>query len=654
MNFAKGILESRKQHYRNLKSVLRPIPLNASTYVEIGLGRFIRVTLFDANHCAGAVMFLIEDEQKSILYTGDIRSESWWVDSLARNPIILPYCSGIKRLDNMYLDTTFAAKDERYRRFKSKAAGIKELLGTLLKYPKDTVFHFNAWTLGYEDVWVAISNALNTRVHVDEYRRTLYGSLVSKSLGHFQCPEGPALVGFKNGNHFQRGCLTDDSSVRLHSCEHGTGCPALDSSETVRINPIISKNENGEILPEAGAAGDGNDLLYNHSFLELNDPVSVELLLEICNMKVKDEALRSKIRGMITRAAETHEQAISLGNLAVQSMESDIEMEHLVDALIERAHAVTSNGNLTDEVPRLIQFAYSRHSSYEELCNMVATFRPRDIYPCTFNWQEWSSAGSVEHLFGHLCDMALVHDKDMVSMETQRATVQSKKRLRSPSDSSAEHSSQGEEMRSFPVLARTCGRNIADEGQNFPFSNGQQGRAYPEQNIARLRQAYGHPSEPVMNRTELTAGEFGNKLNNAPASWSHQEETKYPTQSLCQSARVGNCANRSRRQVFELSDDAWVDFDSEAEGDFLLQEIPTPEDETTAELKDEAKQDTQLTLSDSYFESQLLDSRSEERGAKVQSRKQAYKATQHNINTWELEYIIVSSGADHGEIEVEL
>lgn len=36
-------------------------------------GNTIRVTLFDANHCPGSVMFLIEGGGKSVLYTGDIR-----------------------------------------------------------------------------------------------------------------------------------------------------------------------------------------------------------------------------------------------------------------------------------------------------------------------------------------------------------------------------------------------------------------------------------------------------------------------------------------------------------------------------------------------------------------------------------------------------
>lgn len=36
-------------------------------------GRLTSVT--KANHCPGAVMFLIEGEGKSILYTGDIRGK---------------------------------------------------------------------------------------------------------------------------------------------------------------------------------------------------------------------------------------------------------------------------------------------------------------------------------------------------------------------------------------------------------------------------------------------------------------------------------------------------------------------------------------------------------------------------------------------------
>jgi Cft2 family RNA processing exonuclease len=73
MNFSKGILESRRLHYKHLTKLLRPIPLDTPTEIELTPLLSIRVTLLDANHCAGAVMFLIEGDGKAVLYTGDIR-----------------------------------------------------------------------------------------------------------------------------------------------------------------------------------------------------------------------------------------------------------------------------------------------------------------------------------------------------------------------------------------------------------------------------------------------------------------------------------------------------------------------------------------------------------------------------------------------------
>lgn len=55
------------------KKKQRAIPLDTPTEIELTPRLSIRVTLFDANHCAGAVMFLIEGDGKDILYTGDIR-----------------------------------------------------------------------------------------------------------------------------------------------------------------------------------------------------------------------------------------------------------------------------------------------------------------------------------------------------------------------------------------------------------------------------------------------------------------------------------------------------------------------------------------------------------------------------------------------------
>ncbi|GKT51010.1 protein artemis [Colletotrichum spaethianum] len=198
INHAKGILEARVQTYKHLKNLLKTLPLETPTTLELAPGSHIQVTLFDANHCPGAVMFLIEDLHHAILYTGDVRSEPWFVNSIARNPAVIEYTFGLKVLDKIYLDTSFI-KDVP---FQTKAEGIAELLQKVALYPNDTIFHIQAWTYGYEQVWIALSKALKSRIHVDDYKMRMFSSLTGKtSDGRFGssihlCPEAPALAGY--------------------------------------------------------------------------------------------------------------------------------------------------------------------------------------------------------------------------------------------------------------------------------------------------------------------------------------------------------------------------------------------------------------------------------------------------------------------------
>lgn len=177
LNFELGILESRKQHYKHLQNLLKPIPLETPTLIELSPGNELQVTLFDANHCTGAVMFRIfsilpiqisftdpaavfEGQNKAVLYTGDIRSEPWFVNNLSRNPFLVEYTTQMKTLDCIYLDTS----NLNPFKFPTKAEGLKELLGKVVKYPADTIFHFSAWTFGYEEVWITLSRFLKSPV----------------------------------------------------------------------------------------------------------------------------------------------------------------------------------------------------------------------------------------------------------------------------------------------------------------------------------------------------------------------------------------------------------------------------------------------------------------------------------------------------------
>lgn len=151
----------------------------------------MRVTLLDANHCPGAVMFrkcnillckplsnslVFEGDGKAVLYTGDIRSEPWHVDALLRNPCMVEYSIDrdsrrLKTLDKIYLDTSFTEDVQ----FQTKADGLRELLDKVARYPDDTLFYFSAWTYGYEDVWIALAKALNTQVCSSHYQTPLSG-----------------------------------------------------------------------------------------------------------------------------------------------------------------------------------------------------------------------------------------------------------------------------------------------------------------------------------------------------------------------------------------------------------------------------------------------------------------------------------------------
>jgi hypothetical protein len=98
------------------------------------------------------------------------------VNSLSRNPNVVEYTHGVKTLDKVYLDTSFTNNVP----FQTKAEGIAELLRKVAKYPDDTVFHLQAWTYGYEDVWIALSKALKSQVCLR--RRLMPGSLMKWKL----------------------------------------------------------------------------------------------------------------------------------------------------------------------------------------------------------------------------------------------------------------------------------------------------------------------------------------------------------------------------------------------------------------------------------------------------------------------------------------
>ncbi|RDL42392.1 uncharacterized protein BP5553_02371 [Venustampulla echinocandica] len=427
LNFALGILESRKQQYKHLKNLLKPIPLETPTRIELNPGNEIQVTLFDANHCTGAVMFLFEDNDRAVLYTGDIRSEPWFVNSLTRNPLLIEYTTGLKTLDCIYLDTSNL--DDKV--FPTKADGLKELLQKVSEYPKDVTFYFSAWTFGYEEVWMALCRALKSQIHVDKYKMKLYQSIGGDALdaspcGTFLPHDGPVLAGYKCGNTPQPGCLTTDQSARIHSCEKGMKCSAI-NDKTIWIRPIVTRSKNKTEIAEVGVGGGGGDLTQRPE-LELDNDSILDQLLNL--FKAIEDPIVADIKNMLLTGLRSKGRAISLDDMGLGNEEDELSLVDLAKVIVKSvsekrhstlAHAIDENGR-DHTLPRVITFPYSRHSSYPELCSLVKVFRPKDVYPCTVDEDNWHEGLSIRSLFGRECSATIFrHDLEMQGIQAKRA-----------------------------------------------------------------------------------------------------------------------------------------------------------------------------------------------------------------------------------------
>ncbi|KIW08886.1 hypothetical protein, variant [Verruconis gallopava] len=371
-------------------------------------------------------MFLIEGDGRAVLFTGDIRSEPWWVDQLVQNPVLIPYTGCNRTLDCIYLDTTNASKNDHHREFPSKADGVRELTKKVLQYPDDTVFYFDAWTFGYEKVWVTLASVLNTQVHLDHYRWGLYKSIANASHGAFGYPETAQLCGFQLGNHQKDGCLTSDPSVRLHSCEKGALCPVIqDNPNVVFITPIVSRLPNGAEMHEFGTVNSEHrvdqagrvDFTSHTNVAQFNRSNMNKINIEKSTLWVSQHL--SQFPCPHTRVGiEFCDQR----NAAFSILRRPPSKTIFANESSRLTFEITQPTPMYSRVlPKSIRFPYSRHSSYAELCGLVQAFRPRDVHPCTVDEETWCPDVSMRALFGHLCSgEVFAHDEEMMSLSRRR------------------------------------------------------------------------------------------------------------------------------------------------------------------------------------------------------------------------------------------
>ncbi|EKM81504.1 hypothetical protein AGABI1DRAFT_69756 [Agaricus bisporus var. burnettii JB137-S8] len=194
-------------YYQGSRDLLKPIRVHEPTLFELSNNERVTITALDANHCPGAVMYLIEGSKGAVLHTGDFRAEPWFLESLSRNPYLQPYLEsstgGIlhQSLDCIYLDTACAFLPLEIPSKNDATAGLIELMKL---FPPNVYFYINAWTWGYEDILKAVSAAFQTKIHVDRYKYKIYQNI---------------------SDPYMRLIVTrDPGCTRFHACERFDRC----------------------------------------------------------------------------------------------------------------------------------------------------------------------------------------------------------------------------------------------------------------------------------------------------------------------------------------------------------------------------------------------------------------------------------------------
>lgn len=104
--------------------------------------------------------------------------------------------------------------------------------------------------------------------------------------------------------------------------------------------------------------------------------------------------LQAKVSKFLTTLS-TYGRNLSL-DIDINTENPSAALEEVIRAIVKKSSesATSGAGGLREDsgnqqLPRTIRFPYSRHSSYSELCEFVNAWKPKDIWPCTVDQEEW-------------------------------------------------------------------------------------------------------------------------------------------------------------------------------------------------------------------------------------------------------------------------
>jgi len=163
--------------------VISQLGIDSSRVINLPMNKQIKVndvmvTLLDANHCPGAVMFYLELSNKQrILHVGDFRADESMMTST--NSILQNH-----RLNTIYLDTTYCNSKYSFPLQKDTIAHVRKFVKSFLKSRPRTLICVGTYTIGKERVFEAISEELKiNKIAVSKNKLKVLKCLEDEGLG---------------------------------------------------------------------------------------------------------------------------------------------------------------------------------------------------------------------------------------------------------------------------------------------------------------------------------------------------------------------------------------------------------------------------------------------------------------------------------------
>jgi len=157
--------------FPNLKDLVVDLELDEEhwIYTDENKKEGVMVTLMDAYHCPGAIMFLFKGKMGTVLHTGDFRFD----DKMLENEHLCPKekanvtMRGITvDIDYLHLDNTFANPEYDFPSREEAYSGLHDIVS---KHKEFRVYLFS-YHLGKEEVFINIAKDFKTKIVVDEKR----------------------------------------------------------------------------------------------------------------------------------------------------------------------------------------------------------------------------------------------------------------------------------------------------------------------------------------------------------------------------------------------------------------------------------------------------------------------------------------------------